>query len=360
VLNFDGTLLPGTAGLVLVNVLNERGVCTRTGAAKLFEFVRNAAESDLHTREAASTAYQLWVDALAGVRVEAVENVAREAWRRQRAELFSFARPMVDLLRQQGYTIVLFSGSPREIVHEAAADLGLDQARGHLVYAARGVLSVHTERGTSIVPANRVAWTPAKFTHWHGAHGNTDMRIVFLPASLARLIPERPAVFLASDLAREVLLTLTGPRNHGPAARTVDRAAQARLRRVLVDELQEADEQPLQLPEPRDDRLRAIAELLRESAADNTALADLGRTIGASPRTLSRLFHDELGMTFYEWRTQLRIYHALVLLADGHDTTHVDHACGWANPSHFIAAFTGLVGTTPGRHRTSHQRRPSP
>ena len=220
-------------------------------------------------------------------------------------------------------------------------------ARGHLVYAARGVLSVHTERGTSIVPANRVAWTPAGFTHHHRAHGNTDMRIVFLPPSLARLVPDRPAVFVASDLAREVLLTLTGPRDHH------DRAAENRLRRVLVDELHEAHEQPLQLPEPRDDRLRAVARTLRERPADNTPLAELGRTIGASARTLSRLFHDELGMTFYEWRTQLRVYHALVLLADGHDTTHVAHACGWANPSHFIAAFTKLVGTTPGRHRTA-------
>jgi AraC-like DNA-binding protein len=224
-------------------------------------------------------------------------------------------------------------------------------ARGHLVYAARGVLAVHTERGTSIVPANRVAWTPAGCTHHHRAHGDTDMRIVFLPASLARLVPDRPAVFAVSDLAREILLTLTGPRNHDPAARDLDRAARARLSRVLVDELDEAGEQPLRLPEPHDDRLRAVARVLRESPEDNTPLAGLGRTIGASARTLSRLFHDELGMTFYEWRAQLRIYHALVLLADGHDTTHVAHACGWANPSHFIATFTKLVGTTPGRYR---------
>jgi AraC-like DNA-binding protein len=223
-------------------------------------------------------------------------------------------------------------------------------ARGHLVYAARGVLSVHTERGTSIVPANRVAWTPAGFTHYHRAHGNTDMRIVFLPPSLARLISDHPAVFIASDLARELLLTLTGPRNYDPTAR-VDRAAHARLRRVLVDELNEAHEQPLQLPEPHDDRLQAIARMLYENPSGNTSLAELGRTIGASARTLSRLFHNELGMTFYEWRAQLRICHALVLLADGHDTTHVAHACGWANPSHFIAAFTKLVGTTPGRHQ---------
>lgn len=224
------------------------------------------------------------------------------------------------------------------------------------MYAARGVLSVHTERGTSIVPANRVAWTPAGFTHHHRAHGNTDMRIVFLPPSLARLVPGHPAVFLASDLARELLLTLTGPRNYDPGARDLDRAARARLRRVLVDELHEAPEQPLHLPEPHDDRLQAIARLLHERPEDNTSLADLGRTIGASPRTLSRLFHNELGMTFYEWRTQLRVYHALVLLADGHDTTHVAHACGWANPSSFIAAFADIIGTTPGRYR----RAPAP
>jgi AraC-like DNA-binding protein len=224
-------------------------------------------------------------------------------------------------------------------------------ARGHLVYAARGVLSVHTDRGTSIVPANRVAWTPAGCRHHHRAHGDTDMRIVFLSPSLARLVPSHPAVFTASDLAREVLLVLTGPRNYDPAARPLDPAACARLRRVLVDELHEAPEQPLQLPEPADDRLRAVARVLQESPDDNSSLAELGRTIGASARTLSRLFHDELGMTFYEWRTQLRVCHALVLLADGHDTTHVAHACGWANPSHFIAAFTKLVGTTPGRHQ---------
>src|SRR5215469_9966525 len=86
--------------------------------------------------------------------------------------------------------------------------------RGHLVYAARGVLSVHTERGTSIVPANRVAWTPAGREHYHRAHGETDMRIVFLPASLARLAPDHPAVFMVSGLAREVLLALTSERRY--------------------------------------------------------------------------------------------------------------------------------------------------
>jgi AraC-like DNA-binding protein len=228
---------------------------------------------------------------------------------------------------------------------------------GHLVYAASGVLAVHTERGTSIVPANRVAWTPAGFTHYHRAHGDTDMRIVFLAPSLARLVPGHPAVFLASGLAREVLLALTGPDNYDDAASAYSRSARARLQRVLVDELREAHEEPLHLQEPQDDRLQAVARMLYETPADNATLAELGKRIGASTRTLSRLFRSELGMTFYEWRTQIRVYHALVLLAEGHDTTHTAVACGWANPSSFISAFSQIIGTTPGRYRTGRRER---
>ncbi|WNI25782.1 helix-turn-helix transcriptional regulator [Streptomyces sp. ITFR-16] len=228
------------------------------------------------------------------------------------------------------------------------------------MYAAGGVLTVHTERGTSIVPADRAAWTPAGFTHDHRAHGDTDMRIVFLAPSLARLVPDRPTVFLVSGLAREALLALTGPHTYEDAAPRYTGAARDRLLRVLVDELREAPEPALHLPEPRDDRLRAVARTLRENPADNATLAELGRAVGAGSRTLSRLLHDELGMTFYEWRTHLRVHHALVLLAEGHDTLRTASACGWANPSSFIAAFTNIIGTTPGRYRTGRRTGPDP
>jgi len=227
--------------------------------------------------------------------------------------------------------------------------------RGHLVYAATGVLTVHTAAGTSVVPANRVAWTPAGSTHQHRAHGDTDMRIVFLPQSVAARLPDRPAVFLTTGVAREVILALTDPSTRDGAADPYPPAARRRLARVLVDELTEPQEQPLYLPDPRDDRLQALARLLAADPGSSTSMAELGVRIGASSRTLSRLLRSELGMTFYEWRTQLRLYRALLLLADGHDVTQTAHACGWTNPSGFITAFTAVMGSTPGRYQA---RRP--
>lgn len=253
----------------------------------------------------------------------------------------------------------------RHLWRSGSASAVQSHDRGHLVYAARGVLTIHTDGGTSVVPANRVAWTPAGRTHWHDVHGDTDMRIVFLSPSLARRMPDRPAVFLATGLAREVLLALTGGRSDGhddsdgdrssDLGLSYDNAARGRLLRVLVDELREIQEQPLYLPQPRDGRLQAIARALSERPEDNTSMADLGRAVGASSRTLTRLIRHELGMTFYEWRTHLRICHALVLLAEGHDITQTAYACGWANPSGFIAAFTQIIGSTPGRYQANCQ-----
>ncbi|MFF1797655.1 helix-turn-helix domain-containing protein, partial [Kitasatospora sp. NPDC058263] len=133
----------------------------------------------------------------------------------------------------------------------------------------------------------------------------------------------------------------------GRAPEAVDR-----LHAVVVDELALAPEQPLHLPEPADDRLRALTGILYADPANQQTLAELGTRVGASERTLSRLFGQELRMSFHQWRTQLRVHHALTRLAAGKSVTETALACGWANPTTFIEAFAALVGETPGRYRT--------
>lgn len=221
--------------------------------------------------------------------------------------------------------------------------------RGHLVYPSTGVLSLVTGSGAWIAPPNRVVWIPAGFEHQHRAHGSADMRIVFLPPSLAALLPAHPAVLVMTPLAREAMLALTAD-DARPAS------ARARLRRVIIDDIAAAPEQPLHLPEPHDDRLLAVTHLVERNLSSRTTLEQLGREVGASERTLSRLFHQETGMGFRQWRTQLRIHRALILLAEGTSVLAAASACGWANPSAFIDAFTALVGQSPGHYRRALHR----
>ncbi|GAA1945426.1 helix-turn-helix transcriptional regulator [Brevibacterium antiquum] len=217
---------------------------------------------------------------------------------------------------------------------------------GHLVYPATGVLSLVTRDGSWIAPSNRVVWVPAGFEHQHRAHGETDMRIVFLPDGMAEPLGPYPAVLATTPLARESLLALTGSRQRS-------REGTDRLRLVAIDELSLTGEQPLYLPEPHDDRLLAVTQLVEEDLSNVATLAQLGRQVGASERTLSRLFQQETGMTFRQWRAELRVHRALLLLADGRSVYETAAECGWANPNSFITAFTALVGMSPGRYRHS-------
>ncbi|BBX33284.1 AraC family transcriptional regulator [Mycolicibacterium mageritense DSM 44476 = CIP 104973] len=220
---------------------------------------------------------------------------------------------------------------------------------GQLVYPAFGALATTTERGTWVAPANRVTWTPPGFAHSHRFYGRTDVRIVVVPVELCCELARQPSVFAVSSLLREAILALTDRRE-------TRRGAYERLRAVVLDELVEAPEQPLHLPEPRDDRLRAVTDLLYADPARPATLGELGRTVGASERTLSRLFHTEFGMSFHRWRTILRVHHALLHLTNGWSVTATAVECGWSNPTSFIDAFTSVVGQTPGRYQAELDR----
>lgn len=230
------------------------------------------------------------------------------------------------------------------LIEHAAVSPDHAHRQGHLVHAASGVLSLTTGEGTWIAPATRFAWVPAGCVHRHRAHGRTDMRIVYLDDALAAELPAAPAVLVASPLAREAVLAATSGQPRSAAA-------VAHLLRVVVDEATAAPEQPLHLPEPRDPRLRTVARLVERDLATPLSLQEVAEATGVGARTLSRLFRAETGMGYRQWRLQLRVHRALVLLAGGAGVTDTAAACGWATTSQFIEQFTPLVGTTPGRYR---------
>lgn len=218
---------------------------------------------------------------------------------------------------------------------------------GQLRYAASGALVTATEVGTWAAPANRITWVPPFYVHSSRSYGETDVRLLRVPADMAERLPTEPSVFAASPLMREAFLAILGDRepDDGPRARL--------LLEVVIAELTRAPQEPLRLPEPSDARLKAVTDLLHADPASPATLAELGHRTGSSERTLSRLFSSELSMSFHQWRTLLRVQRALLELCEGTSVTDTAMRLGWANPSSFIEAFTDLVGQTPGRYRST-------
>jgi AraC-like DNA-binding protein len=64
-------------------------------------------------------------------------------------------------------------------------------------------------------------------------------------------------------------------------------------------------------------------------------------------RTLARLFATETGMSFRQWRRQLRMTEALAQIAQGVPPVRVAEAIGYTSVPAFGAAFRETFGTTP-------------
>lgn len=219
-----------------------------------------------------------------------------------------------------------------------------------LVYASAGVIAVTTPAGSWIAPANRAIWIPAGESHEHRAYGPTRLHGVGLPVDCDPLGLTGSAVVTASPLLRELIIHYT----QGEAESQTP-ACRARVMAVLVDLLAVAPQQPIRLPAPRDSRLVRACRLVESDLAVSLGLEELATCSRASARTLARLFRDEMAMSYVQWRTQLRLFHALRMLADGAPVNLVARRCGWKSTSNFVEVFRRTYGYTPGGVRRRHE-----
>src|SRR5262245_43150416 len=75
-----------------------------------------------------------------------------------------------------------------------------------LIYASSGVMSVHTEAGSWVVPAQRAVWVPAEVRHRIDMSGPVAMRTLYLSPALAPFGLRECAVLNVAPLLRELVL----------------------------------------------------------------------------------------------------------------------------------------------------------
>jgi AraC-like DNA-binding protein len=212
---------------------------------------------------------------------------------------------------------------------------------GQFTYAIQGVMRVDANHSSWIVPSQRAIWIPPGVEHAVTVLENTHLRPMSVYAGRAPFPGTECKVLELSGLLRELLAALEqhdrqeqSPREH-------------LLMEMILDEIPRCAVRPVRVPLPDDKRLKALCDaLIAEPGADLT-LAHWATQVGASERTLARLFERELGMGFVQWRQQVRLAHAAPLIARGVPLSQVAAELGYASQSAFSAMFKKTFGCSP-------------
>jgi AraC-like DNA-binding protein/quercetin dioxygenase-like cupin family protein len=222
-------------------------------------------------------------------------------------------------------------------------------AWSQLAYCASGIVQVTAatpEEVTYIVPPSRAVWIAPGARHAIHVLEAAEFRTLYIHDSVTPGGWDGCRMLVVSPLLRELIqaleldpdMPLSAPR-------------EALLTSLVLDELTHADIHALGVPLPHpqtgDKRLRALCEAVLRLPSERATLGEWAADIGASERTVARLFRDELGLSYQQWRQQAVLAHALPLLARGTPVSQVAAASGYASDSAFTAMFKGAMGQPP-------------
>jgi AraC-like DNA-binding protein/quercetin dioxygenase-like cupin family protein len=214
--------------------------------------------------------------------------------------------------------------------------------RGQLLYAVAGVMRVETEQAAWIVPPARALWLPPLWPHSVTMRSQVEMRTIYINPATCETLPKGPLLVEISGLLRELILALLKE----PLAYD-DNGRGGKVAQLILDELARLRERALDVPMPHDARALRVARALLDDCKDDRDLDRFADEVGASRRTLARLFRNETGLGFAEWRARLRAIEGLAHLADGASVAETARAVGYASPSAFSAMIRRMLGQPP-------------
>lgn len=217
--------------------------------------------------------------------------------------------------------------------------------RGQLLYAVEGLMRVQTECGVWIIPPRRALWIPTGVIHQVTMLTRVSMRTVYIHADKAAAFGPDCRLIEVSSLLRELILALLEEPLEYP-----DRGRGGHLAKLILLEMAQAPNVPIEIPWPRDRRLRTVCEAIIADPRTQRSLDDWADIAGASTRTLIRLFPKETGLHFRHWVQQVHLAEALCHLARGESVGEIAHRLGYASPSAFTSMFRRLLGASPSQY----------
>lgn len=234
-----------------------------------------------------------------------------------------------------------------------------------VAYSVTGVLRVTTRDSTYLVPPTRGVWLPPGVRHAVTVVEEADMRTLYLHQECPVPGPTWPGeqqdatgwhlcrVLEVSTLLRELVEALVDlempPLDASSGTQVQYGRRYEAIGHLVLDELRRARPVRLGVDLPDDRRLRRLCQAIVQHPGRHDSLRAWTGDAGISARTATRLFREQLGTTFVQWRQQVLLAQALALAARGASVKDIAAQLGYASPSAFSAMVRKAVGSPPSR-----------
>jgi AraC-like DNA-binding protein len=220
---------------------------------------------------------------------------------------------------------------------------------GQFAFAVTGGISMFTDNGNWIVPAQTAIWVPANVGHEMHMHGTVTIFNTYIGPDATRVaaLPPHCQAFGVSTLLHHLFdaMVSASPQAH---------CRRQRIEALLLDELSCMPRLPLSIPLPQEPRLARACRQFLDCPSQAILIDQMAKTANMSRRTFTRQFRDALGVSFATWKQQVCVLVALSRLGAGAAVKDVAIDLGYSSASAFSLAFRQLLGDSPMRYLTRY------
>ncbi|ROS00261.1 AraC family transcriptional regulator [Sinobacterium caligoides] len=227
-------------------------------------------------------------------------------------------------------------------VKTAKHDSGVhSHIKDQLALSVKGCTTITIDGQKCVLPPMRAAWIPGGVDHRAQMSNVTDYRSLYFDRSLQSRLPRELMIVDVNPLLRELIERMA----FWPFDMTAEQ--QMNALNLFIEEFASAKDSHLNLPLPHDYRLQSWLETINAPDFMAPTLNDLSERVGASAKTITRIFNKETGMSYQSWRQQWRLLGAIELLSNEVRVNEVADRLGFSSDSAFISFFRQQTGCTP-------------
>lgn len=227
-----------------------------------------------------------------------------------------------------------------------AADVGQhdsgmhEHKKGQLLYAPQGCMTFALDNSICILPPTKAVWIPPHTSHRAVMTNVVAYRSLYFDCS-KYTCPDEIVMIEVNDLLKALIDKMA------LWEWEIEETKTQATSNLFWEEFYQAKQFEFSLPLPSDRRLTGFRKAMTKSDFIAPELNQLSQTVGASSKTITRLFKAETGMSYQDWRQQWRLLKAIELLCEERQVSDVAHCLEFSSDSAFIAFFKKQTGQTP-------------